>query len=616
MRLPFFPAPYDDELFYSVAARYHEWSTHAADKHTVKDLLGRQTLSAVFDLPGNLQEVCRNIGSEHLEVNRLIDDHSMFPVYRPFLAPERIIQLEQAMASGSGGALHTRSGVMASSVPMIRTLRFCSSCITADTESHGEPYWHRSHQLHGVDCCHIHRIPLREAGIIRDNKHVFSDISQDVAECVGNPLKLWQYSEVIASEVNWLLTNTPRSCSSTELSGQYHSLLRNRGYADYNGRIKKSELKADFQTYYGVEYLQYLGCSLEGESHWLARLLRKGRTSVHPIKHILLAHFLDSNLADFFSRSKELPPFGEGPWMCLNSAASHYRQRVVTTCIITRDYETRGIPVGTFSCDCGFVYSRRGPDTDKDDCYKIGRIKNFGRTWEERLVDLINTERKSYRAAAHILKVDPTTAKRQYLRIQAGMTTNVKIGYQPTPDDREERRGRWQSYVDSHPEMNRKEVRKALPAEFAWLYRNDKEWLDVHSPASLPRKKWDDTRVDWKARDRELANHAMSVIGTEISGVHKPIRLTLSYIGKQMQQLALLQQHLDKLPDTAKVIGEYSESIDDFQVRRVKYVVNQMYEERETVLRWKIIRAAGLKPGFSAVVNEAIEQCLVESLSL
>ncbi|THF77822.1 hypothetical protein E6C55_15920 [Cohnella fermenti] len=166
------------------------------------------------------------------------------------------------------------------------------------------------------------------------------------------------------------------------------------------------------------------------------KMLRKGRTSVHSIKHILLTHFLDSNLADFFSRSKELPPFGEGPWMCLNSAGSHYRQRVVTKCIITRDYETRGIPVGTFSCDCGFVYSRRGPDTDKDDCYKIGRIKNFGRTWEERLVDLINTERKSYRAAAHILKVDPTTAKRQYLRIQAGMTTNVKIGYQPTLDDR------------------------------------------------------------------------------------------------------------------------------------------------------------------------------------
>jgi len=107
MTLAFFPAPYDDELLYSVAARYHQWSTHAADKHTVRDLLGRQTLTAVFDLPGNLQEVCRNIGSEHLAVNRVIDHHSMFPVYRPFLTPERIIQLEQAMASGSGGILHT-----------------------------------------------------------------------------------------------------------------------------------------------------------------------------------------------------------------------------------------------------------------------------------------------------------------------------------------------------------------------------------------------------------------------------------------------------------------------------------------------------------------------------
>jgi len=122
--------------------------------------------------------------------------------------------------------------------------------------------------------------------------------------------------------------------------------------------------------------------------------------------------------------------------------------------------------------------------------------------------------------------------------------------------------------------------------------------------------------VDWKERDRQLASQAMSVIRTELNGVDKPNRLTLSYIGKQIQQLALLQQHLDKLPKTAKVIRKHLESIDDFQVRRVKHVVNQMHEEREVVLRWKIIRAAGLKPGFSDVVNKAIEQCLFKSISL
>jgi len=148
---------------------------------------------------------------------------------------------------------------------MIKTLRYCSSCLADDTEKHGEPYWHRSHQLHGVECCHIHRIPLREAEIIRGNKHVFSDISKDVAEHVGNPLKVWHFSEIIASEVNWLLSNTPTPYSSGELRKQYLSLLQGKGYAFYNGRIKMRDLTADFQTYYGEEYLQYLGCSLEGE---------------------------------------------------------------------------------------------------------------------------------------------------------------------------------------------------------------------------------------------------------------------------------------------------------------------------------------------------------------
>lgn len=54
----------------------------------------------------------------------------------------------------------------------------------------------------------------------------------------------------------------------------------------------------------------------------------------------------------------------------------------VTTCTNTRK------SVDTFSFDCGFVYSRRGPDVDKSDALKVGRIKNFGTVWQTKLMQL------------------------------------------------------------------------------------------------------------------------------------------------------------------------------------------------------------------------------------
>ncbi|MBV7508768.1 hypothetical protein KW850_26495 [Bacillus sp. sid0103] len=52
-------------------------------------------------------------------------------------------------------------------------------------------------------------------------------------------------------------------------------------------------------------------------------------------------------------------------------------KNVLTSCVITRDYKT-GLPVGTFTCSCGFVFSRKGPDKTNEDRYKIGRIKELG----------------------------------------------------------------------------------------------------------------------------------------------------------------------------------------------------------------------------------------------
>jgi hypothetical protein len=76
-------------------------------------------------------------------------------------------------------------------------------------------------------------------------------------------------------------------------------------------------------------------------------------------------------------------------------------------CMVTRCSSTK-LPVGTFSCSCGFVYSRPGPDKNEIDKFSIGRIKNFGPVWHSTL-KVLNEGTLSLRKKATILGVDPMT---------------------------------------------------------------------------------------------------------------------------------------------------------------------------------------------------------------
>lgn len=185
--------------------------------------------------------------------------------------------------------------------------------------------------------------------------------------------------------------------------------------ASVHGRIRWKELITSFSNYYGKELLQSLNCYVElgKEDTWLHKLLRKPKISCHPLRHILFLGFLGETIPKMVSQidAVSYSPFGDGPWFCLNKAAEHFQEPIVTSCTITRDYKS-GLPVGTFSCSCGFVYSRKGPDKTEGEQYKIGRIKNFGSVWEDKLAKFAQSG-FSLRKMADLLGVDPITVKKR-----------------------------------------------------------------------------------------------------------------------------------------------------------------------------------------------------------
>lgn len=138
-------------------------------------------------------------------------------------------------------------------------------------------------------------------------------------------------------------------------------------------------------------------------------------------------------------------------------------------------------------------------------------------------------------------------------------------------------------------------LRSIIPARvYTWLYRNDKEWLDLHSPPKQPIHR-SANRIKWDERDKsiEVQIHGAAQAIRELAG--RPRQITVTAVGIHIGQLALLQRHLDKLPRTRAKLDEVVEPRIAWAVRRIHYVRDQACKNNISLLRWQLIRAAGIE---------------------
>ncbi len=621
--------PYPDESLYSLLARYHIRSGNISPKATIRELFNSTTTRATVDLSANLDALSQNLPlfSKHT-AESLAHGHTLYPFYAAFLPEDRAAQVLESMRSGQRRDIHNRIGIMASAVESPRYLRFCPLCLEADQQEYGEAYWHRLHQVPGVLVCPLHAVFLLDSTVSAQgaNKYEYHAASPencpiDLRPVVASEDTLRKLL-VLAEDISWFMMNNPQIHSLEWLRKKYTSLLIEKGLATPSGRVHQKELLDSFLFFYGREFLQSLDSMVNYDepNNWLYSIVRKHRKAFHPLRHLLMIRFLDQSVENFFAPNYEHQPFGSGPWLCLNAAAEHYLRQVITNLALTYDYGTKK-PVGTFSCACGFVYSRTGPDVDENDRYRIGKMKAYGPVWEAKLRQLAQEQRLSLRETARQLGVDPSTVKRYatllglesgWLRVPTGRDGVQESGGQQSQGENPDHmlchqyREAWQSLQYQYPEASRTTLRGLTPAVYIWLYRHDREWLLANSPtAQVPLASVQ--RVDWEERDQEVLAQVKKAVQSLLI-VEKPIRLTVSRIAKNVDLLSLLEKHLDKLPDTRQYLAEVVETLEQYQIRRVYWAAKFLDQQGKEVKAWEVVRSAGLKPGYSLQVASAIEE--------
>ncbi|WP_447985844.1 TnsD family Tn7-like transposition protein [Nitrospira sp. Nam74] len=74
-------------------------------------------------------------------------------------------------------------------------------------------------------------------------------------------------------------------------------------------------------------------------------LVRQTRGIASPIHHLILIRYLGYTAARFFEALEQPSHFGSGPSPCLNRAASHFHDTVISECHIEMS-SNEGKPVG------------------------------------------------------------------------------------------------------------------------------------------------------------------------------------------------------------------------------------------------------------------------------
>ncbi len=603
-----FPEPYPDELLYSVLARYHIRHGNIGAKVTLREVFDNAGLTPAYDLPCSINSLVGNLPlfNKHTAED-LINNNTMFPYYTAFLPEERAGQIKTSMISDFGGDILTRCGIVASRIKVPQFLRFCPLCNQEDLKEYGENYWHRLFQLPGIQLCIKHGVLLENSTVLTHNKHDL--IAANRANCRENSSvikkeltsrEFKQYHD-FTKEVIWLLDNYQKVHVIKNIRDRYLNLLMERGLATPAGRVSQKEFAKSFIDYYGHEYLQRLQSDLEidQEDTWLTCMVRKHRKTFHPVSHILTIKFLSTSLEEFCKQRGSFQPYGEGPWPCLNIAAKHYMKNTIKDLEISYSADTKQIK-GTFSCQCGFTYIRWGSDNQKIDRYSFDKVKEYGPLWESVLKKFM-LQNLELRDIARRLRVDPKTIRKQIttLDLETAPPVKEKEIYEAPPvasfeEMRNHYRSEWEQLVLRNLRMAKTELRNDNKGIYVWLYRNDREWLDsfgYYKKLNISKPE----RIDWEKRDIELYELVDNAISQLITADTKPIRITISAIGKRINKQALLDKYLDKLPLTKEYLERNIEGQEDYHRRKIKWAIKKLLLENKEPVAWRINKTAGIK---------------------
>lgn len=567
-RLVYVPKLHREELFYSLAARYHRHTMNPAYTATNEEVFGRRSLRATFDLPSHLPYFAgRAPNRPELAPEALALGHTHLPYYTAFLpAAKRQDALSRMVAGHS--SLHIWLGLNAFVVPQVAVLRFCPECCRIMDEQEGELWWMRAHQLPGVLVCPEHGCSLRTSGVDMwtRGQHGFSAATRSNCPPDAEPVvedaspQVMERLRLVAVASAALLTSPGEMESFADLTAYYRRRLFDAGLCKSKNHVDVPRLLDAFSAFWGgaLKLLPGVIDPSTGFENWLLELCRTQRKATHPLLHILLRLFLNA-------QPRHVSIFGAGPWRCPNPEAGHGDRATIVE--VKESTQKQGVRQGLFECPCGYAYTM---SIDADGGLHGPRFSRFGPLLDPAVTRMV-AEGETLRGTAKRLGIHP--------RAVAAAADRLGLPVRWTPPKRVGRRiGRGVPPARAPRQPRAKTVVPRRPA----------------SP-----------RYDWEARDAALA----AKVGPAARAVlaKRPlVRVSMRSLETEIDRPNCIYMRKAKLPRTVAAVAAHEESLEAFQMRRIAWAIDELQKAARRVTVSSVMRLAAVKDEWKAYVEEQI----------
>ena len=628
----YFPTPYPDELFYSLCARYSDRMGYSTKIAVRRDLFNTEKLLGSILLAQRIRQFIGNLPAGYVySVERVIDRHTLLPFFAPFLPQDRVKRLRADMAEGNGYVTPLEAGIRSRKIHLPEHLMYCPQCVIEDRTHFGDAYWHRLHQIPGVEVCPEHQCWLEMSRVAVSNSGNWGAYTSAERDGPDLPPRVLDSSNVshqvllaIARDFQWLGAQTGLVIDTEALRQRYLTALAWRGLASLRRSISEPLLEQAISSQYSPELLQLLQCTLNDKSrrsNWMNQLLYKTKGYHPPVYHLLFINFLGFTLPEFLDYPTRFLPFGKSPWPCLNPVCSNYLRNSIPEAALRH---TEGV-LGIFTCPaCGFSYTRRGPDTSSQDRFRRNaQVREYGPVWEDKLIELWMNPAISVKEMAKQLGVGVDTLKTQAKRL--GLR-NSRLGHRYRVSEWESRdeadkkafrekrnsyRNKWLLAIEQDSHLKTSELMNKHSAVYAWLNRNDTRWLNVHLPPKKPRNPPSSPPVDWSKLDPEIAKSVREAAIFLKKQFPSGKRVTIHAIGKLLGKSHIFLTQLNELPLTRQALAETTETQAEFDARRIWRAAESYCREGRLPSFSDFVAKAGVSfriktPGVRQMVEQAL----------
>jgi len=537
------------ETLFAWCSRYHKIAGHRLSSVTAQRLFGNARAGISHDLPGHLGEFCLRTRGVLGSLPELVMNRTILGYYMSLRSVEaRGIVIEQLQVANAG-SLKAKLGWLATRLGAAHPLKACDECITAQKRQEPGPSWILAHQPPGVWRCEKHDVPLWFTPSIArtaTSRWLLPEGLQRSDRMASPACDPALAREVAVSTQNLLNLTAKDPFDRRRVANAFLGQLESRRLAS-NGRLRAREC--------GEAYSSFLSCfsgwpesdalcvSTAGAEAALRRILDPNE-NVHPLRLIAAVLWLYGSWSEFSSSyskagstapSQQRSSIAKGPAPGRPLPASKHEEVVNA---ITRD----GASVRSAARQAGVSIGTALLWAQQQGIATSSRAKT--------LTPLIRAS-----AVKHLLAGEPKEAIASSLSISVQSVTRILLG---TPglkqrrDDllfakrQKEARAAWLRCL--RLPGGGSTLRNRQPAAYAWLYRNDRNWLAQHLPDRAESVRVQ--RVDWKKRDRELAEQLEELAAAHGGKFRSGVEVMRAFpsLSRKVDQIA-------RLPRTMKVMA-------------------------------------------------------------